>query len=136
MGSRGQLGRSERPAPTERDVIAMTAGAVDGDRLGDQPAAGEDYLLTREAAHLLRTPESTLRYWRYIRTGPPSIKIGRRVLYRREALIAWVQGREVGAEEGPTAHNSAFQVSGPQMPSAVSPALFWKSITACLVTLP
>ncbi|MBF5082333.1 helix-turn-helix domain-containing protein [Quadrisphaera sp. INWT6] len=57
-----------------------------------------DFLLTREVAELLRTPESTVRYWRHVRTGPPSIKVGRRVLYSRDAVLAWLQERETTSE--------------------------------------
>ncbi len=52
-----------------------------------------DYLLTREVAELLRTPESTVRYWRHVRTGPPSMKVGRRVLYSRVAVLAWLEAQ-------------------------------------------
>ncbi|WP_161792003.1 helix-turn-helix domain-containing protein, partial [Psychroserpens jangbogonensis] len=43
---------------------------------------------------MLRAPESTVRYWRHIGTGPPSAKVGRRVLYRREAVLAWLLVQE------------------------------------------
>lgn len=33
---------------------------------------GQDLLTITEAAHLLRTPVATLRYWRHIGTGPRS----------------------------------------------------------------
>jgi len=56
-----------------------------------------DFLLTREVADLLRTSESTVRYWRHTRTGPPSIKVGRRVLYRRDAVLAWLRDCETPA---------------------------------------
>ena len=52
-----------------------------------------EYLLTREVAELLRTPESTVRYWRHVRTGPPSVKVGRRVLYSRVAVLAWLEAQ-------------------------------------------
>ncbi|MGQ7297017.1 helix-turn-helix transcriptional regulator [Quadrisphaera sp. KR29] len=53
-----------------------------------------EFLLTREVADLLRTSESTVRYWRYTGDGPASVKVGRRVLYRREAVLAWLAGLE------------------------------------------
>jgi excisionase family DNA binding protein len=43
-----------------------------------------------EAAELLRTPVATLRYWRHRNTGPRSFRLGRRVLYRRDDLHAWI----------------------------------------------
>jgi predicted DNA-binding transcriptional regulator AlpA len=51
-----------------------------------------------EAAELLRAPVATLRYWRHLGTGPRSFRLGRRVLYRRDDLQAWVEeqlGRSV-----------------------------------------
>jgi predicted DNA-binding transcriptional regulator AlpA len=48
-------------------------------------------LLTAEAAARLRMPVGTLRYWRHIGHGPPSVKIGRRVMYDADELDAWVE---------------------------------------------
>ncbi|MCF6746660.1 MULTISPECIES: helix-turn-helix transcriptional regulator [Geodermatophilaceae] len=52
-----------------------------------------DLLTIGEAAALLRAPVATLRYWRHLGTGPRSFRLGRRVLYRREDLYAWVDAR-------------------------------------------
>lgn len=35
-------------------------------------------------------PESTLRYWRHTGEGPISFKLGRRVLYRKADVDAWL----------------------------------------------
>ena len=43
-----------------------------------------------EAAQLLRAPVAPLGYWRHLGTGPTSFCLGRRVLYRREDLHAWI----------------------------------------------
>jgi excisionase family DNA binding protein len=56
-----------------------------------------DYLTLPEAAQLMRTTESALYQWRHHKTGPPSMKVGRRVLYRRESLLAWLSERECAA---------------------------------------
>ena len=45
------------------------------------------------AAELLRAPVATLRYWRHLGTGPTSFRLGRRVLYRRDDLNAWIDSR-------------------------------------------
>ena len=59
-----------------------------------QPAGHEPELLTiAEAAQLLRTPVATLRYWRHRNAGPRSFRLGRRVLYRRDDLRAWIDAR-------------------------------------------
>ena len=70
-----------------------------------------EYLLTREVAQLLRAPESTVRYWRHIRSGPPSIKVGRRVLYRREAVAAWLAAREQAEVAVPHVQDSAVVIA-------------------------
>jgi excisionase family DNA binding protein len=49
-----------------------------------------DLLTIAEAAVVLRTPVATLRYWRHRKTGPRSFRLGRRVLYRRDDLRAWI----------------------------------------------
>jgi excisionase family DNA binding protein len=57
----------------------------------DHTAEPEPALLTiAEAAELLRAPVATLRYWRHLGTGPASFRLGRRVLYRRDDLHAWI----------------------------------------------
>src|SRR4051794_12446233 len=59
--------------------------------MSDQTASREPELRTiTEAAELLRAPVATLRYWRHLGTGPRSFRLGRRVVYRREDLYAWV----------------------------------------------
>ena len=49
-----------------------------------------ELLTITEAAELLRAPVATLRYWRHLGTGPRSFRLGRRVLYRRDELTAWI----------------------------------------------
>jgi excisionase family DNA binding protein len=58
-------------------------------------AAGHhpDLLTMGEAAALLRAPVATLRYWHHLGTGPHSFRLGRRVLYRRDDLDAWIEAR-------------------------------------------
>jgi excisionase family DNA binding protein len=52
-----------------------------------------DLLTITEAAELLRAPVATLRYWRHLGTGPLSFRLGRRVLYRRDDLHAWIDAQ-------------------------------------------
>jgi predicted DNA-binding transcriptional regulator AlpA len=37
--------------------------------------------------------ESTLRYWRHKGEGPPSARIGRRVVYRVKDIEAWIDAQ-------------------------------------------
>ena len=46
-----------------------------------------------KAATLLGLSERTLEAWRYRGGGPPFVKIGRRVFYRREDLHAFIESR-------------------------------------------
>jgi DNA-binding transcriptional MerR regulator len=58
-------------------------------------------LTIAEAALLLRAPVATLRYWRHLGTGPTSFRLGRRVVYRRDDLQAWIDARrDSGAPAG------------------------------------
>ena len=59
--------------------------------MSDHPAREPELLTITEAAELLRAPVATLRYWRHLGTGPRSFRLGRRVLYRRDDLQAWVE---------------------------------------------
>lgn len=50
-----------------------------------------DLLTLSEVAALLRTPAATLRYWRYLGDrGPASLKVGRRVMYLRADVEAYL----------------------------------------------
>jgi DNA-binding transcriptional MerR regulator len=50
-----------------------------------------DQLLTlSQVAEMLNVPAATLRYWRHIGDGPPSARLGRRVMYRESDVTAWV----------------------------------------------
>jgi predicted DNA-binding transcriptional regulator AlpA len=46
-----------------------------------------------ETAEMLRRPVNTLRHWRYAGIGPESFRMGRRVMYREEDVIAWVEAQ-------------------------------------------
>jgi excisionase family DNA binding protein len=57
-----------------------------------------DLLTTAEVAALLRSPVSTVRYWRHVGLGPASVRVGRRVLYRRSDVTDWL--RELRVAQG------------------------------------
>lgn len=58
----------------------------------------ERYMVTSEVADLLRVPAETVRYWRHISAGPRSFKVGRRVLYARDDVEAFIAGARAIAE--------------------------------------
>jgi predicted DNA-binding transcriptional regulator AlpA len=59
-----------------------------------------DLLTTPEVAAIVRRPEETLRYWRWRGEGPPSFKIGRRVVYDRDDLLKWVAAQKLRTTSG------------------------------------
>ena len=60
-------------------------------RARDEAALMQGFLTSAEVAELIRIPAATLRYWRYVGSGPKSFKMGpRRVLYRAEDVASWV----------------------------------------------
>jgi predicted DNA-binding transcriptional regulator AlpA len=64
----------------------------------------EHELLTiTEAAAITRAPLATLRYWRHLGTGPRSFRLGRRVVYRRGDIDAWIDLNRDIAGRGPAA---------------------------------
>jgi hypothetical protein len=53
-----------------------------------------DFLTHDEAAAELKVSGRTLDRWQRLDEGPPITKLGRRILYRRSSLEAWLRGRE------------------------------------------
>ena len=47
----------------------------------------------KEVADRLRTPLDTLRFWRASNQGPPSARLGRRIVYREADVLAWVDAQ-------------------------------------------
>ena len=59
------------------------------------------YMTTDEVAERFRTVAATVRWWRHAGYGPPSIKVGKRVLYAVEDVEAFeAQLRAEAAEQG------------------------------------
>ena len=57
----------------------------------------EEYLSRTELAADLGVCERTLIRWNILGEGPPVSRIGRRPMYRRAAVQAWLARREVAA---------------------------------------
>ena len=56
-----------------------------------------NYMTTDEVADYIRRSTGTLRYWRHQGEGPPSFKLGRRVLYDRAEVEAWIESAKASA---------------------------------------
>ena len=48
----------------------------------------------KEVAHILSMSVAELRKWRYSNQGPPWLKLGRSVRYRRCRLVEWIEFQE------------------------------------------
>jgi predicted DNA-binding transcriptional regulator AlpA len=59
-----------------------------------------EYLTPEELAGELGICKRTLDRWHASRTGPPRVTVGRRPLYRREAVTHWLRKREQDPSEG------------------------------------
>ncbi|TAH67629.1 MAG: DNA-binding protein [Rhodopseudomonas palustris] len=55
----------------------------------------DELIEATEAATLLRQKPQTLAAWRCDGKGPEYVKIGRRVLYRRDAISSWLASQIV-----------------------------------------
>ena len=62
----------------------------------------QELLTTAEVAQLLRAPTSTVRYWRHIGYGPASFARGRKIVYRRADVEAWIEEQERRTRRGGT----------------------------------
>ena len=57
----------------------------------------DDFLDTPAAVNLTKLSASTLTKLRLTGGGPRFLKLGRRVVYARAALLGWLHEREVGS---------------------------------------
>lgn len=58
-----------------------------------------DFLWLEEVAGITRLSPSTLRWLRHRGQGPPAFKLGRRLMYRRSAVLDWVRQQERSSSE-------------------------------------
>jgi hypothetical protein len=54
----------------------------------------ENYLTEAETANELDKGVRTLQIWRAQRTGPAWTKVGKTILYSRDAILAWLKAQE------------------------------------------
>lgn len=50
----------------------------------------------RETAAFLKISVRTLQDWRLSQAGPPFIRVGRNVRYRRSDIMGWIEDRTYG----------------------------------------
>ena len=59
-----------------------------------------EFLDTKAVTAKTGIPAPTLRYWRHAGIGPESFTLGRRVVYRREAIERWIAEQEAATRRG------------------------------------
>jgi len=59
-----------------------------------------DYLTRSALAKLLRRSERTLARWECLRIGPPVVKIGRLMHYKKSSVMAWLDKHEQQRRRG------------------------------------
>jgi excisionase family DNA binding protein len=69
----------------------------------DNDTASDRLLHAIDVSLLLGVPRATLANWRSAGKGPPFVKVGRHVRYRREDVDRWVEAQVVQPREGVTA---------------------------------
>jgi predicted DNA-binding transcriptional regulator AlpA len=68
----------------------------------DMPTLIEPPMTSRDVSQLLNVSPRTLHRWGRLKKGPPSIKVGRSVLYRRAAIEGWLLSLERDGDDGAT----------------------------------
>lgn len=87
--------RSQRRSPFHNGNETFIEGRSP---LMSQPQT--DYFTTQETSELLRRSPETLRYWRARGDGPHWFKIGRRVLYARADVEAFIADARAASRTG------------------------------------
>jgi prophage regulatory protein len=59
-----------------------------------ETAVTSEYLDSLELEELTGTKASTWRYWAMNNEGPPSFKLGRRRVWKRVDVLAWIAAQE------------------------------------------
>jgi hypothetical protein len=59
-----------------------------------EEVTGDQYLVPDEVGKIIHRPTSWLAKARVTGEGPPFIRCGRKILYRRSGVESWLKGRE------------------------------------------
>ncbi len=58
----------------------------------------DEWISREDLAEQLALTTDTLARWATLSIGPPRIKVGRRVFYRKSSVEKWLKGREMGGD--------------------------------------
>lgn len=77
-------------------VISCRSHARPGKRKAIPMTQDDEFMFAAEVAAMTRLPESTHRYWatQVPEKGPPSFLLGRRRVWRRSGVLAWLAEQE------------------------------------------
>ena len=73
---------------TDQTMITAETGAIAHEGLLD------DWMPRKELAGIIGISADTLKRWETRRVGPPCVRVGRRILYRMEAVRDWLREQE------------------------------------------
>lgn len=59
----------------------------------------DEWIGREDLAEQLALTTDTLARWATLGIGPPRIKVGRRVFYRKSSVEKWLMGREIGGDQ-------------------------------------
>jgi predicted DNA-binding transcriptional regulator AlpA len=59
-----------------------------------------EIMTTRQVSETTGIPVGTLRFWRHTNQGPASFSLGKKVVYRRSELEAWIAEQEAATRRG------------------------------------
>ncbi|MCW2855327.1 MAG: hypothetical protein JWR52_942 [Marmoricola sp.] len=98
--------------------IHTDSQALDPDEYTRRVKAGDEILYLKEAAALVRKPESIMRYYRHLGIGPRSFRHGRNVAYWKTDLILWIaeESRQPGGRDSGAHTNARPQVGRSRTP--------------------
>ncbi|WP_371829877.1 helix-turn-helix transcriptional regulator [Rhodococcoides yunnanense] len=60
----------------------------------------EEYWQAKQCSQNTGIPEGTFRYWAHIGEGPQSFKLGRRRVWRKSVVLAWIAEQEASTGTG------------------------------------
>ena len=60
----------------------------------------EDYIDARTLCEQLAICGRTLDRWHRLRIGPPRVRAGKKILYRKSAVAEWLKNQEAGVKVG------------------------------------
>ena len=81
------------------DNIGRAVAAAEQRVLQDSARAAmpAEYLTAPQLEQLTGTPASTWRYWAHIGSGPASFKLGRRRVWKKSTVLAWLESQEAAS---------------------------------------